>query len=107
MLACDFCGESFKSENTMINHRKACGGTRAERDGYRRCEKCGREVSRGDIARHRTTLTVREGDGGAREEVKPERDPPGAAAPVCEEPPLRPLARVYRQKWANCPICLQ
>ena len=108
-FTCEACGEIFKSENTMINHKKRCGGVRAEREGYRRCERCGREVSRTNIARHRRACTAREGNGGVRGAVRPEQDPPGAAAPMGEEPSPRPPepARVYRQKWADCPICRQ
>ena len=108
-FVCGSCGEIFKTENTMINHSKACGGVRTEREGYKRCEMCGREVTKSNIARHRRACTAREGNGGVRGEVRPEQDPPGAAAPMGEEPAPRPpeLARVYRQKWADCPICGQ
>ena len=108
-FACGACGQRFKSENTMINHIKTCGGATADREGYKRCEKCGREFAKKNIARHRRACTASEGNGGVRGAVRPEQDPPGAAAPVSQEPSTRPpeLARVYRQKWADCPICGQ
>ena len=106
---CGECGEIFRTENNMINHRKTCGGSQAERQGYKRCERCGREVTKTNIARHRRACTAREGDGGVRGEVRPELVPPGAAAPLDGDLPPEPQqqARVYRQKWADCPICNQ
>ena len=107
---CEGCGVRFKSENTMINHKKTCSGVRAEREGYKRCDRCGKEISKKNIARHRRSCTAREGSGGARGEVRPEQDPPGATASLGEElpTPREPeQARVYRQKWKDCPICGQ
>ena len=52
VFACDTCGRIFKTENTMINHRKTCTGS-GER---RRCERCGRKVERTNLARHRRTF---------------------------------------------------
>ena len=73
VFACDTCGRIFKTENTMINHRKICTSS-GER---RRCERCGREVERTDLARHRRACTAREGGGGVRGEVRPEVNPRG------------------------------
>ena len=108
-FTCEACGLTFRTENTMINHKKKCGGARAERDGYRRCEKCGKEISKTNIARHRRACTAREGNGGVRGEVRQEQDPPSTVASVGGEPEPSPpeQARVYKQKWAECPICRQ
>ena len=87
---CPKCGASFKSENTMINHSKQCGGAVASREDLRRCEKCNREVSKSNIARHRRACTAGEGSGGARGEVR--HDNPGGA-------------RVYVPVQKPCPRC--
>ena len=107
-FTCGACGEVFKTENTMINHSKKCNGERADREGYKRCEKCGREVSKSNIARHRRACTAREGRGGVRGEVRPGGAPPEAETPMGGEPSspgVQEQARVYRPKWKDCPIC--
>ena len=58
------CGLLLWSENTLINHSKACTGERAETEGKRRCEKCGREFSKNNLARHRRKCTAGKSDGG-------------------------------------------
>ena len=95
---CERCGMIFESENTMINHSKACGGERAQTRDKRKCEKCGREISKSNIARHRRACTAGEREGGARGEVREEVVPP--------DPGPQP-ARVYRPAWAECPMCGQ
>ena len=54
----------------MINHSKQSRGTVASGENLRRCEKCGREVSKSNIARHRRACTAGEGSGGARGKVQ-------------------------------------
>ena len=90
------CGRGnapFKTKNTQINHEKTCGGARAEREERRKCEKCGKDYSKNNFARHRRACTAREGEGGVRGAVRPGR-------PEEEE---EPRARVYRAKWSRCP----
>ena len=53
------CGRECKSENTKINHEKQCKGTRKTK-----CERCDREISKANIARHRRACTTGEEDGG-------------------------------------------
>ena len=84
---CLRCQKAFKSENTMINHAKTCGGETTD-DSRRRCENCGKEVSKGNIARHRRACTEGEEAGGARGMVRAE---------------VR--ARKYTAKWKDCPQC--
>ena len=87
---CPKCDMSFKSENTMINHSKQCGGAVASRSDLRRCEKCNKEVSKNNIARHRRACTAGEGNGGARGEVQHDS---------------QRGARVYVPKQKPCPNC--
>ena len=89
------CGLVLWSENALVNHSKACTGERAETE-KRRCEKCGKEFSKNNIARYRRTCTAGERDGGVRGDVRQQ-----------ERPPEETSARVYRPKWAHCPQCGQ
>ena len=50
---CRECGMSFQSENVMVNHMKTCGGVRNRDPNQRTCEKCGAQISKANIARHR------------------------------------------------------
>ena len=68
---CGRCNTPFKTENTQINHEKTFGGARAEREEKRKCEKCGKDYSKNNIARHRRACTAREGEGGVRGAVRP------------------------------------
>ena len=90
------CGLVLWSENALVNHSKACTGERAETEKKRRCEKCRKEFSKNNIARHRRTCTVGERDGGVQGDVRQQ-----------ERPPEETSARVYRPKWAHCPQCGQ
>ena len=97
-FVCGKCDMRFKTENNRINHSKTCGGQRANEENMRRCERCGREVTKSNIARHRRACTAAEGEGGVRGAVRPE----AAAAGEPED-----VARVYRQAWKVCPSCGQ
>ena len=88
------CGLVLWSENALVNHSKACTGERAETEGKRRCEKCRKEFSKNNIARHRRTCTAGKRDGGVRGDVRQQ-----------ERPPEETSAGVYRPKWAHCPQC--
>ena len=92
---CPACGSTFRSENTMRNHVKTCGGAAAapEDPRYRRCERCEREVNRTNWARHRRAC--RDGDGDEEEGVR------GGG----ERQEVVTVARVYRQKWKDCTQC--
>ena len=95
-FTCQRCGMIFNTENNQINHSKTCGGQRAEDGNLRRCEKCNRDYSKANIARHRRACTAREEDGGARGVVRH----PAAGG---EEDGAR--ARVHRPRQKMCPEC--
>ena len=83
---CPKCTLRFGTENTMKNHFKTCGGIRSENRRVRTCEKCGKTISKSNIARHRTACR------GA-----------GGAAGGAEQQELR--ARVYRARQGECEDC--
>jgi hypothetical protein len=87
---CDRCRLVFKTENNLLNHTKTCGGAAAGAVERRRCELCGREVSKSNIARHRRACTAGEAAGGARGVVRPEE---------------QVRARVYQARQKPCPRC--
>ena len=87
---CPKCAEAFKTEANMCNHTKTCRGERTEREDMRRCERCGREVSKSNIARHRRACAVGEAEGGARGQARPE---------------VEVAARRYRAQQKPCPQC--
>jgi hypothetical protein len=90
VFECDRCHGTFKSENTLINHAKSCGGSAANDTEMRRCEKCQRDYSKANIARHRKACTAGEGNGGVRGDVRAQE---------------QARARVYRPKQKPCPDC--
>ena len=52
---CEECGENFRQEANMLNHRKLCGGRSS---GDRKVCACGREFAKSYIARHRRKCTA-------------------------------------------------
>jgi hypothetical protein len=86
---CPRCHIRLKTENTLINHLKVCEGVATGDDGRRGCERCGREFSKSNIARHRKACTAGEAAGGARGRVRPEEV----------------VARVHRARQKPCPLC--
>ena len=78
------CNMAFGYEGARLNHEKACGGIAPSTRETRACEKCGREISKNNIARHRRACTAGEGEGGVRGDVRPAG---------------QTRARVYRASW--------
>ena len=88
-FCCDMCGLVVETEAAKRNHENSCRVVQAADDSRRACEKCEREVSKSNIARHRRACTVGEArGGGARGVVRPED---------------QRVARETRQK--RCPAC--
>ena len=81
IFKCEDCQEEFKQEATLINHKKACTGLRANGPEKRACHKCGRKIMKKGFSKHRRQC-----------------DPEAAAR---EEAP----ARVYRAKRKVCENC--
>ncbi len=52
MFNCQRCGETFKSEANLKNHIKICTGIHAADPDLRQCDKCQRQISKGNFARH-------------------------------------------------------
>ena len=69
---CDWCGVIFKNKNTMLNHRESCGGLPPTNTNLKRCERCCREISKANIARHRQACTTGDEGRGARGNVRSE-----------------------------------
>ena len=115
---CGACGMKFKSENTMINHQKVCGGAPPPLTGRekRRCDRCNGEFSKANIARHRRNCidVIGEGDGGARGNVRPEERPQARVYTPTRQPenPVRSVAGCFPpQTWPDiggavgeCPV---
>ena len=80
----------FGSEGARLNHEKACRGTAPSTRETRAFEKCGREFSKANIARHRRACTAGEGESGVRGDVRPAG---------------QTRARVFRASWKPCPQC--
>ena len=77
---CEACGENFRQEANLLNHRKVCGGAEASSSDRRRCA-CGREFAKSYIARHKKKC------------VK---------ALAAEEQEVRRLPRVYKSVRMVC-----
>ena len=50
---CDSCNLVFDQKGNLVNHKKGCGGAVALREGYKKCNICGKEVLSGNFNRHR------------------------------------------------------
>ena len=68
------CNERFPSENTKDNHETVWGGLREESANRRRCWKCGKEISKTNLAIYVRAWTVNEAEGGGRGNVRLEED---------------------------------
>ena len=90
LFKCDACGVEMGVEANLKNHQKTCGGRRSEREGWAVCEGCGREITKGNIARHRRACTqLRD-----RREVDDRQRQDGAGARVY-------VARRRRCEWCG------
>ena len=65
------CGLVVETEAAKRNHEKSCRGVQAADDSRRACEKCGRELSKSNIARHSMACTVGEARGAPGERCDP------------------------------------
>ena len=71
---CTKCGINMKTAKNRSNHERTCGGSQASNSNLRRCEYCGREYSKSNIARHRAACTAKEKEGGGETgECRPTR----------------------------------
>ena len=86
---CHQCNERFPSENTKVTHEKVSGGQRTEATNRRRCWKCGKELSKANLARQASAWTANEVEGGMTGNVRPEES----------------LTRAYRPIEKACPNC--
>ncbi len=83
---CNICNQIFKQEANLLNHRKAgCGGATNNAD-TRKCDKCGKNISKANIARNRRSCMPEQ-----QQEPQPARN--GITA------------RVYVPKNGPCRIC--
>ena len=85
IFKCNRCNLSFKQEANLLNHKKAgCGGATND-DNVRKCEKCNKNISKGNIARHRRSCMPEQ-----QQEPQPARNT---------------TARVYVSQNAPCRNC--
>lgn len=64
VFECDQCREKFSQEANLKNHKKVCSGMQASSENNRKCDLCGREVSKKNYARHRTACERGRGGQG-------------------------------------------
>ena len=83
---CRVCGEDFKQEANLVNHRKICKEGSAAVGDRRRCDLCSKEVGKKSFAAHRRKCeSNRGGEAGQQEPA--------------------PRARVYKALRKPCPSC--
>ena len=98
-FVCVKCGEEFMQDANRINHEKLCGGPSSSSD-RKKCF-CGREFSKGYIARHRKKCVA------AREEEEREKRPPKkykGQRCVCECGREMAKSNLARHKREACPL---
>ena len=84
IFKCNRCNLSFKQEANLLNHKKAgCGGA-TNSDNVRKCEKCNKNISKGNIARHRRSCMPEQ-----QQEPQPARNATTARVYVSQNAPCR------------------
>ena len=85
-FGCERCGREFLQEANLKNHLKACDGE--EEEAEKTCTLCGKTFKKRGFKNHTSACAARRG-----------------VALVPSPPPQVPVARVYRARRKNCPIC--
>ena len=59
-FTCELCTEVFKQKANLLNHKKACTGLKASKEGYKKCDKCLAEFAKKSFNQHYKKCTAAE-----------------------------------------------
>ena len=52
VFKCGECGDEFQREANLVNHKKACVGMKTANSSMKQCDKCRKEITKPNWARH-------------------------------------------------------
>ena len=71
MFKCDKCDKNFLGKSNLTTHKKVCTGLVARNENKKKCDKCLKEVSASNFARHRKKCAPEENRGQNTTTAKP------------------------------------